>query len=144
MQARRRLQDETDLDRRLAVFGAAALGERMKQALEGLASEYHPKSAPDRRALEAGLSDAAEPLFARLAALREVESEFAAAGPERRFDAWRVWLTGVRAVFAEADRSWQVAARLLPEPRPRPRRWWRGGMPLVLVVSLGLLSGGWR
>jgi hypothetical protein len=149
LQARRRLEQEGDLDRRLTAFEAPLLAERMTQVLTLLAAEYYPGSAPDRRALEAELFEAAAPLFAGLDALQVAEERYRGAADERRFVAWRAWTGDVAAVFADADRSWRAAFPLLP-PAPAPQRSrWRGrggagGAGVLFVASLGAALGGWR
>jgi len=144
--ARRRLEDERDLENRLDSFNARQLAERISQAVGALAAESFPKSAPDRRALEAELLDALEPLFARLHDLHGVAERFLASAPEVRFDAWRSWVDDVAAVFAEADRSWRAAVQLLPAVRPgvRRARWWRRRTMALVAVLLGAAaSGAW-
>jgi len=146
LHARRRLEDERDLESRLDSFNGRQLAERMRQAVEVLAAESFPKNAPDRRALEAELLDALEPLFARLHALHGVAERFRASAPEVRFEAWRSWVADVAAVFAEADRSWSAAVQLLPAVRPgvRRTRWWRRRVIALVAASLGAAaSGGW-
>ncbi|HSA54412.1 MAG TPA: hypothetical protein VLE53_01855 [Gemmatimonadaceae bacterium] len=115
--ARRRLEDERELEQRLAAFDAAFLRERLEQILASLAQDAHPLQAPERRALEAELLDANEPVFAALNSLRDAASQFRQASDERRFDRWRAWVSAVAAVFADADRSWEAMAGLLPALR---------------------------
>jgi hypothetical protein len=142
LQARRRLEGEADLDRRLTAFEAHRLAERMTQVLTLLAAEYHPASAPDRRALEAELFEATAPLFAGFDLLKAAEERYRAAGDDQRFAVWRGWTREVAAVFADADRSWRATMPLLPPlpARPRSRRR-RGGAVMLLVTSLGAALG---
>ncbi len=147
LQARRRLEQETDFDRRLDAFDAAALAGRLSQVITALAAERCPDRAPDRRALEAQLTDAAAPVFTRLRALEATTARARAAPDDRGFVAWRAWVTHVMAVFVAADRSWSAAVKLLPPARGTRTRgwWWRRSAGLALLVSSGaLLLGGRR
>jgi hypothetical protein len=121
LQARRNLEAEPDLDARLTLFAASTLSNRMVQVLSSLAAERYPGSAPDRRALEAELAEAAAPLFARLQELEESETQFREIGDEARFAAWRTWLKTVARVFSDADRSWRAALGVLTVSRGAPR-----------------------
>jgi hypothetical protein len=145
LHARRLLQDELDLERRLAAFNAAALVDRITQVLKSMATEAHRFSPPDRRALEAELLEAAAPLVTRLRELDDAAARFRAAGVAERFDAWRTWTTGVADVFSQADQSWRAAADLLPPRRAERRRWWRRRQVPAVLVSLGTaVLAGWR
>ena len=146
LQARRRLEEEGDLDRRLTAFAAPLLAERMTLVLAQLAAEYHPGSAPDRRALEAELLEAVAPLFEGLDLLKAADERYRSAADDRRFVAWRGWTRHVAAVFAAADRSWRAAIPLLP-PAPAPQRSrWRGGSGagVLFVASVGTVLGAVR
>ncbi len=147
LQARRRLEEETDFDRRLDAFQAPALSERLSQVIAALAAERCPDRAPDRRALEAQLTDAAAAVFTRLRALEATTARARSAPDEQGFVAWRAWVAHVTAVFVAADRSWSAAVDLLPPVRGTGTRgrWWRRSAGLALLVSSGaLLLGGHR
>jgi hypothetical protein len=146
LQARRRLEDEPDLDRRLLTFDGRVVGQRLSQVLQTLAAECFPNSASDRRALEAELFEATEPLFLRLHGLEGASSRLRAAVDAVRFDAWRSWVAAVAVIFTEADRSWSAATRVLPLPQPERgrRRSWRGYRRVFFAASLGIAAlGGW-
>lgn len=117
LHARRRMEDERELEQRLAAFDAAALRERLFQILGSLAHDAHPLHPPERRALEAELIDANETLVAALDSLEAAAQQFSRASDDLRFDEWRMWIAGVAAVFANADRSWEAMARVLPPAR---------------------------
>jgi hypothetical protein len=146
LQARRRLEQEGDLDRRLTAFEAPLLAERMTQVLALLAAEYYPASPPDRRALEAELLEAVAPLLEGLDLLKASEERYRGAADDRRFVAWRGWTRHVAAVFAAADRSWRAASPLLPVAPAPPRSRWRGGRGagVLFVASLGAVLGALR
>lgn len=128
LQSRRLMEAEGELERRLATFPASVMRERLEHLLATLAGEAHPESAPERRALEAELLEASEPLLARLDDVAVAAGRFTRAPEAQRFDAWRAWVAEVAGVFAEADRSWARIVQVLPSPPasvPR-RRWWSG------------------
>lgn len=144
IQARRRIEDEGEPERRVAAFAARHLVERFQQLLATLAMEAHPDSAPDRRALEAEMLEATEALFARLDEVQQAAEHYEAASEDTRFDQWRAWVARVAAVFAEADRSWVTMSRVLPTaPAAEKRRpWWRGA-GAVILVGLSAATGLW-
>ena len=149
LQARRRLEEEADVERRLEVFSAPDLMERMRQTVAALATEWYPHTGPDHRALEAELLDALDALFARFEALGTSASRFREAPEAARFDHWRHWLGEVAGVFADADAGWSAAVRCLPQRPPVERGRSRRGRGrghiaplLALAVSLGAALGG--
>ena len=143
LQARRRLEDEPDLDRRVAAFDAGAIGERLDGALAGIAAGLYPESAPDRRALEAELGECVRPLHRALAGLDAAARAFGAAPDESRFVAWHAWVDAVQGVFSEADRAWGAALAVLPSaPPPRRRRWWRGRGGRVVAILVTAMAAG--
>ena len=114
LQARRRLEEETDLEARVAAIEARALRERLDVALQAIAKDAYPLSHPDRRALEAELEEAMIPLFHGIKAMEATARHFRAAPEAIRFLAWREWVSSVSNVFAQADSGWAGAASLLP------------------------------
>jgi hypothetical protein len=144
LHARRRLEEEADPGSRVAAFDARQLRERLDQALRAFAADTYPRSAPDRRALQAELLDIAEPLFTALGALETSALRWREADESLRFDLFRDWVRTVGAVFADADRSWSRAAPLIParvRHAPVGRRWWPGARVVLLAAPLlpGLL-----
>ena len=149
LQARRRLEEEGEPERRLAAFDASVLSERLQQNLQAMASASHPANPPDRRALEAELQEATEALFARLATLHNVAESYRTAADAVRFDAWRRWVGAVADVFVHADRSWSAVAEAFPAApagaAARRKRWWRrsrGGAAVLLSAGLTLFHAG--
>lgn len=114
LQARRRLEDETDIETRVALLDASALRERMTIALQTIASDAFPGSHPDRRALEAELEDAMTGFFSGLSRMESAATAFRAAAEPVRFNAWRDWVSTVSGVFVLADAGWAEASRLIP------------------------------
>ena len=114
VQARRRLEEEADLDARVLTLDARALRERLYAAVQGFAKDAHPSSQPDRRALEAELEEALASLFDGISAMDSAAGHFRNAPEAVRFMVWREWMSAVSNVFALADSSWASAVRLLP------------------------------
>lgn len=104
--ARRRLQEPEALEWRVSQFDAAALSARLSATIAELALERYPQSPPDRRAFEAELEEALEPLTRSLEVLAGATQRIAAVGDGLRFVAWRAWTRQLRRVFLEADRAW--------------------------------------
>lgn len=119
LQARRRLEEEADLEARVATLDARALRERLESALKTIARDSYPSSHPDRRGLEAELEEAMAPFYEGLEAMESAAEYFRSAPEAIRFMAWRDWVSAASKVFALADRGWASAARLLPG-RVRP------------------------
>jgi hypothetical protein len=114
LQARKRLEEATDLELRIAAIDARALRDRISASLQAIAKEAYPTSNPDRRGLEAELEDVMAPLFAELDAMESAATHFRAAPEAIRFIAWRRWVYTVENAFAYADTRWADASRLLP------------------------------
>ena len=114
LQARRRLEEEADLEARVAAIDARALRERLDGALQAIAKDAYPLSSPDRRALEAELEEAMTPLFHGIRSMEATARHFRSAPEAIRFLAWREWVASVSNVFAQADSGWASAASLLP------------------------------
>ncbi len=110
LQARRRLESEEPIDWKVSGVNADELATRVRSLLAAAASERYPERPAYRRALEAELLDAAEPLFDRLTMLGTVAGELHSAPESVRFVAWREWSLTLRLLFVDADRSW-VAIR---------------------------------
>lgn len=123
LQARRRLEGDEPLDWKVAGFDVAVLAERLRGVLAAMAQERHADRPPYRRAFEAGLLDAAEPMFHALAALGEAAREVHQGGDAERFVAWRRWAAQLRVVFVQADRAWHaLAAELAGDGQAPPGR----------------------
>lgn len=103
----------------LAAFDAVQLREAVGRILSRLAAEREPERASARRALEACLHDAAEPLFLALQPLASAAADARTADSAVALRAWRRWVAAVRAVFERADAAWPELRALLAAP-PRP------------------------
>ena len=98
---------------RLAAVDPGVLDASIRRVIGELASARFPKQPPERRALEAELSDLAEPVVSALAALAESARAARVAPDDVRFVRWREWASACRAVFAAADRCWLAAVPVL-------------------------------
>lgn len=113
LQARRRLQEPDALEWRVAHFDARALSVRLMETIHELAAERFPDSPPDRRALEAELGEALEPLAATLQMVAEATERIRSDPDGQRFVSWRAWTRQLRRVFLEADRAWASMSHAL-------------------------------
>jgi hypothetical protein len=113
LQARRRLEEQSDIEWRLSAFDAKTLEMRFADVLRSFAQERHPQNAADRRSLEAFLFEGAEGLFARLTELGDAAAKIGSAADRDRYERWRTWMRVVRHVFDEADRCWSHASALM-------------------------------
>jgi len=120
LQARRRLESDEPMDWRVAGFDTAALDERLRGVLSSLAQARHAVRPPHRRALEAILLEACEPLFERLAVVGSAARVVHGCDDAERFERWRAWSRGVRGVFLMADESW---SRMVVALTDEARRW---------------------
>lgn len=114
LRARAAAEKAGDVGARMRSFDAKALEVSLRATIEALAAERHVKSPPHRRAMEAQITEFAEPLVEALRALQARE-------PHDRdaIASWCGWSAGVRAVFAESDRFWQRTRRFL-DASPTP------------------------
>lgn len=119
LQARRRLEIDARLEWRLAAFEAPVLRAHMEALLLSFAAEMHPRSAPDRRALEAELQERSARLLPRFEQLDEAASEVHDSPDRTRYAAWRRWANAARNVFDEADRCWISCQSLVREVASR-------------------------
>jgi hypothetical protein len=120
LEARRRAASARSASEAIAAFNVARLGAALDETVRALAIARFPSRPPARRAFEAALADAVQPLYAALRLLRDRTPLPAdSADPER----WRVWLDGLRAAFEAADRVWGAVDVLLAEqPMPAAKR----------------------
>ncbi|MDQ8153631.1 MAG: M14 family metallopeptidase [Gemmatimonadota bacterium] len=92
----------------VAAFQAERLRRALNEAVEQMAAARHPKSAPDRRALVAWVTDAGAPVWSALDALEEHGLVVTRAGTPVRGAAWNAWVGTLQRLFLAAD-SWWVA-----------------------------------
>ena len=125
--ARKRGERATDVRGRLKAFDAAGIERALDESITAFAKDRFPRSAPDRRALEAELQEIALPLRTALEAL-DVYGARATDMPgadETAFVRWRSWCGAVQDVFDRADRCWIEFGAVLGEAPVRRRPLWR-------------------
>lgn len=88
----------------IALFDAAAIESAINGTLSRFAADRYGDSGPARRALEAELSDLAEPLYRAVVALGEAAASARQANGDLR--AWRAWCSALKTAFETADRVW--------------------------------------
>ena len=120
--ARREAESATSPDRARASFDAVPLRAAMLQRLREMAVVRHPSNPPERRALEAELSEVAEPLVAALGGLERAQDALAASDDAERFARWRAWAATLRSTFETADEVWLSVVRVLAANVPTPQR----------------------
>lgn len=124
--ARRGAQRASDAAARLAALDAARLRGELEGVLQALAADQHPRSAPERRALETKLGELAAPAFAALDRLDEAARTFAEqGGDDASFVRWRDWAVACRTMFTEVDRCWAAAAPALADEQKERVGFWR-------------------
>jgi hypothetical protein len=98
---------------RLGAVDPAALDAGVTRVTRELAAARFPKHPPERRALEAALSDLAEPVVASIGGLAAAARAVREAPDDVIFVRWRAWADAYRAVFAAADRCWLATVPVL-------------------------------
>ena len=133
--ARRRGERAGDVRARLKAFDAAGITAALDESIAAFAKDRFPRSAPDRRALEAELLEIALPFRTSLDALDVYASRVTetTAADETTFVRWRSWCGAVQEVFDRADRCWMGFGVVLGEAPVRRRPLWRR------VLRLGVL-----
>jgi hypothetical protein len=111
--ARRGAERSEEPEARIRAVDPAALDASLRRVVAELAVARYPKQPPERRALEAELSDLAEPVVASIGAMSEAAGRARAAGDDVRFVRWREWAVALKGVFMAADRCWLAMVPVL-------------------------------
>jgi hypothetical protein len=111
--ARRGAARSEEPEGRLRAVDPAALDASLRRVVAELAVARYPKQPPERRALEAELSDLAEPVVVSIGAMAESARRAVTADDDARFVRWREWAAALRAVFMAADRCWLAMVPVL-------------------------------
>ena len=106
LEARRQADGASEAPGVLAAFNAASLAQASAQAIREFAAERFAEPGPERRALEAVLTDLAEPLIISLHALSDAAERANASIDDLHL--WRQWSAQLRATFEVADRVWST------------------------------------
>lgn len=113
LDARRRAERSTEPRSRLAAFDAPILRDALEETLAAFALARSGGRPPERRALHAWLTEAAEPLDRGLEALEQLGERVRRAGADDLIARWREWAAGLEAVFVAADQSWLAMQPML-------------------------------
>lgn len=114
LEARREAEDTDKPGAVLVAFDGRRLRRSLEASLHAFAQACAPDSAPARRAIEAELTDAAEPFAATLEALDSAARD--ARGNLDDVARWRVWRAHLLRVFEAADRAWLAVDAALESP----------------------------
>jgi hypothetical protein len=109
---------------RRAALDSRALRESIELRLRAFAAERYPNDAPERRALEAELSECVAPLLARFADLDAAEERLAASPDAERVLHWHALSRSLLALFDSADRCWPDLGSILADDRREARSRW--------------------
>lgn len=122
--ARGDAEHASTLAARLTALDSHALRAAVEQRLRAFAAERYPHDAPERRALEAELSECIAPLLACFADLDSAQERLAASPDAERVLHWRDWSRALASLFESADRCWpDVGATLSDDRRETRSRW---------------------
>ena len=88
----------------IAAFDGLTLTRAIDATVRRFVNERHAENGPERRAFEAALIDACEPLRDSIEVLRRRADEARGAVDDLR--RWRAWASQLRATFEVADRVW--------------------------------------
>ncbi len=112
----------------LEAFEPAALEQGWRTRCLEFATERHPASVPDQRALVAELTAQGTAVWAALAEL-EVAARWMRVAPSTdasvAAEAWVRWIDALRALFTAVDRWWGAIVPILAESAGRRGAFWR-------------------
>lgn len=119
IQARAAAQRMHTPEAQISAFDASRLERSWREAIAELSRERHPRSAPERRALEAELDSLAGPVWEALQGLQAAAQTARIAPLQSRDSAWNSWVASVGEVFNAADTWWGRAREVLGRQAPR-------------------------
>lgn len=115
--ARRAAHGVRDPLRQLTLLDAQQLANDLAGVIAELAVIRAPGSSPDaqatRRAIEAMLEEAAEPVFEALDRMGLAADALRGSAADLRLLDWRRWVETVRAAFVALDAAWEAAAPVI-------------------------------
>ncbi|MHB1313783.1 MAG: M14 family metallopeptidase, partial [Gemmatimonadaceae bacterium] len=110
--ARRNAARVRTAEGQVAAFQADRLRRAFTDAVEQMAAARHPRSAPERRAYAARVSDAGSAVWGALDALEAAAARVATASAAARADAWHAWVSVLQQLFLACDGWWQRVVEL--------------------------------
>jgi hypothetical protein len=119
VEARRAAHRARLLSEQLRAFDGSTLTLALQTAIAEIATDRWPASLPDRRAMEAFLTDAARPVFDALARCDRAARWLSGAGDADRDGCWNGWVDALAAIFRALDTFWSAVQ---PTVAPFPER----------------------
>jgi len=119
LNARRGAARVRTVEGQVAAFQADRLRRALAGAVEQMAVARFAKSAADRRAFAARVTDAGAPVWAALDALEQRGAALAGAGTDARAAAWQAWTAALQQLFLAADAWWMAIVEIRDGARPR-------------------------
>lgn len=119
-----------------AAFQPERLRRALTDAIEQMAATRHPRSAPDRRAFAARITDAGAPVWRSLDAIEERAAAMTRAAAAARAAAWDEWVAELQRFFLAADAWWMAVIEVRDERRARGGP--HGASALVVALLLAL------
>ena len=95
------------------MLGADRLEAAYQRAMAEIAQGEASGGAPEQRALEARIEDAAAEMFANLAAQRIVEDRLSQEGGTGTEATWSEWIDALRATTAAIDAAFPVVCEVV-------------------------------
>ncbi len=128
--AMERARDMRDVADATIVFASDRLAADLELHLARMAAVRFPAHPPERRALEAELTDCAATVHRRLEALAAAQEVLEQVPDSQRFAAWRHWREALADVFSAHDACWPLVrtalkAAVVPVEEPQLRQRWR-------------------
>ena len=110
--ARRNAARVRSAEGHVAAFQADRLRRALTDAVEQMALARHPRSAPDRRAFAARVTDAGSAVWSALDTMELRAVAVGKASASARHAAWREWVDALQQLFLAADAWWPAIIAL--------------------------------
>lgn len=136
LNARRAAARVRTVEGQVAAFQADRLRRALTGAVEQMAVARYAKSAADRRAFAAQVTDAGAPVWAALDTLEQRGAALAGAATDARSAAWQAWTAALQQLFLAADAWWMAIVEIRDGVRPRGS----GVLRALAVASLIALA----
>lgn len=135
--ARRNAARVRSAEGHVAAFQADRLRRALADAVEQMAASRHARSAPDRRAFAARVTDAGAAVWNALDAMEARAVALDKAGAAVREAAWREWVAALQQLFLAADAWWAVIVALR-DGGTSPDALGRAGRALAFALLVAL------
>ena len=121
----------------VAAFQADRLRRALVDAVEQMAASRHARSAPDRRAFAAQVTDAGAAVWSALDVMETRAVAVGKAGATAREEAWRAWVAALQQLFLAADAWWVTIVELRDDGQSRGNLR-RAARALVIALLVAL------